>query len=432
MVSPEQDERALLAAILIGYRDIPQLARAITGSDFHQPAHEAIWSAALSVHSEGNVPDPNLVRMKLGSQAQRLPGGPTYLFDLCQEPVVAASAPTYARAVRGHSVRRTLADIGTRMQQLVDQPDSDPDDLLNRARGWMDQQLQRGDTEDLVDIQTAFESVINITEHGVPDATETPWPSLNEIIDGWHPGNLITIGARPGVGKSIILENAATHLARSGKRVLFVSLEMSYTEITQRTVAYTAKVPLSKVRGRIDPKDPDMDRIANSARAITSADIKFADQPNQTLTDIRASAWATKQAARRAGTELGLVVVDYLQLITSRNRGLTRQQQVGEFSRGLKQLAKELETPIIAAAQLRRPDNRSGNTTPLLSDLREAGDIEQDSDIVILLNEETVEDGNKKIPTGDVDLIVAKNRHGATGSRTLRRWGYLARIGEVS
>lgn len=427
------DERAILAAILSGYRDIPQVARIITGADFDQPAHEAIWNACLEVHADGNTPDPNLVRMKLGAAAGYLPSGPTYLTDLLSEPIVPAQAGLYAKAVKDRSVRRTLGSLGARLNQLIDDIDADPEELLGQARTWIDQQLDNSNTADLVDIQTSFESVIHITEHGVPDATLTPWDAINDLIDGWHPGNLITVGARPGVGKSIILENAATNVARTGRRVLFVSLEMSHTEITQRTVAYTAKVPLSKVRNKIHPDDPDMDRIANAARIITSADIVFSDRANQTLADIRAHAWTQRQAARRAGTDLGLIVVDYLQLIHSRHTRLTRQQQVGEFSRGLKQLAKELNVPVIAAAQLSRAGSSRSSQVPILSDLREAGDIEQDSDIVILMHEEVVEEGDgKKIPTGDVDLIVAKNRHGATGSRTLRKWGYLARIGDAA
>lgn len=432
MVNPaDQDERALLAAILSGYPDLPQLAHTITGADFHQPIHETIWNAALDVHADGNIPDPNLIRIKLGSAAHKLPGGATYLIDLAQEPIVPAQAPLYAKALKGQSVRRTLSDLGASLRQLTENTDVDPEDLLSQARTWMDQQLDHTNSE-LVDITAAFEAVVNITENGVPDATPTPWESLNEIIDGWHPGNLITIGARPGVGKSILLENAATHVARTGKRVLFVSLEMSATEITQRTLAHTAKVPLSKIRQRISPNDPDVSRIAAAAQTITSANIAFADRANQTLADIRANAWQQKQAARRAGTDLGLIAIDYLQLIASRNPRLTRQQQVGEFSRGLKQLAKELDVPILAAAQLNRGNQNRTSTTPVLSDLREAGDIEQDSDIVILLHEETVDDGARKLPTGDLELIVAKNRHGATGHRTLRRWGHFARVGEAA
>lgn len=426
------DERALLAAVLNGYRDLPQLARTVTEPDFDQPAHGAIWQACIDIHADGNTPDPNLVRIKLGGAANRLPGGASYLTDLYAEPVVPAQAPLYARTVRGHSVRRTIANLGARLTQLQNDTDTDPDELLTRARSWIDQQITAGDSTDLITIDAALQQVIETTEHGEPDATPTPWADLNQIIDGWHPGNLITVGARPGVGKSLFLENAATAVARTGRRVLFVSLEMSAKEITQRTLAYTAKVPLSKIRDRIESSDPDMDRIARAASEVTAANVVFADRANQTLADIRAAAWAQKQAARRTGAELGLVAIDYLQLISTRNPRLTRQQQVGEFSRGLKQLAKELDVPVLAAAQLNRGNQNRTNQTPILSDLREAGDIEQDSDIVILMHEQTVEDSDRKLPTGDLDLIVAKNRHGATGTRTVRKFGYLARLANAA
>lgn len=419
-------EQALLGAVLEGYRDIPGLTRTITPQDFYQPAHEQIWNSILAIHSAGHTPNPILVKSELGNKANNLPGGALYLVELKSDHPI--QAPLYAAKVREQSIRRQIASIGARFQQLTNDADTDPDQMLEQARSWIDELGHRGDP-DLIDIHTAFEQVIDVTENGEPDAIPSPWSQLNELIHGWYPGQLITIGARPGVGKSIFVENAGTHVARVfGKHVLFVSLEMSAKEITQRTTAHAARVPLSKVRGRIEPSDPDMLRIANVTAEITKAPIKFACNGRQTIATIRATAWEQKQAARRAGSDLGLIVIDYMQLITARDRKLNRQQQVGEISRGLKQLAKELDVPVLAAAQLNRANQGRRDDTPMLSDLREAGDIEQDSDVVIFLHEDFVQDGDRKLATGDVSMIVAKNRHGSPGTRTAQKHGHYGKL----
>jgi replicative DNA helicase len=423
------DEQALLGCILDGYPDIPQLARTVTADDFQHPAHAIVWSAMLAIHADGHTPDQQLVVNQVGpKQTQRLLDNGAYVFGLGQHSVP-ANAPVYARQVRAHSIRRMVASLGAKMQQLPDDPDIDPDELLDNARTWLDDQLGRG-RGDLTSIDQAIEQVLQVTEHGEPEAMPTPWEDLNGLIGGWYPGQLTVIGARPGIGKSILLENAATAVARGGPRVLFVSLEMTAKELTQRTVAHTTKIPLSKIRGRIHPQDSDMARITNALSTITSANIEFADRASQTLPDIRSAAWEQKQVARRQGTHLGLVVVDYLQLINTKHPKLSRQQQVGEYSRGLKQLSKELECPVLAASQLNRSGENRPTGQPVLSDLREAGDIEQDSDIVILMHEEVVEDGGQKISSGDVDLIVAKNRHGGTGHRRVQKWGHYSTLTE--
>lgn len=421
--SAQAEEQALLGAVLGGYKDLPKLARIVAGPDFEVPQHEAIWTAMCELHADGIHPDPLTVKDRLGNEALRLPGGPAYLIEL-QAPME-FQAPLYARKVRELSVRRSLASLGAKLGQLVEDADTDTEDLLHKARQWMDEQLSDRRDDGTVDIHAALEAVIEVTENGEPDATPLPWPSINDAIGGAHPGALLTVGARPGVGKSIFLENVATHVARAGKRVLFVSLEMSAKEITQRTLAYTARVPLSKVRSRIAPGDPDLGRIARAAETVTGADIAFADRPNQGLSDIRGAAWEQRQYARRQATDLGLIVIDYVQLVkVNAGRNSTRQQQIGELTRGLKMLAKELEVPVLIAAQLNRANQARQSTVPMLSDLREAGDIEQDSDVVFLLDEPTQDMGDgKRLPTGELDVHVAKNRHGATKHVSLQKWG---------
>jgi len=428
------DERELLGAILHGYRDVPALARTVTADDFDQPWHGWIFDACLKVHADGLRPDPILVKDKLGSLALRLPDGPTYLAMLdCQVP---AQAPQYARLVRQASVRRQIRDAGQRLVQSAEDPDVDPDTLVGRATDWLSGLNQR-ETTGRTSIWDALAQVLDVADHGEKAGMSTPWPALNDLLGGLYPGQLITVGARPGAGKSIFCENLATDAARRhGRRVLYASLEMTAKEITQRTMAHTAQVQLTKIRmGGQALSMIERDAMDRAAQVITSTPIDFSDSPHQTLADIRASAWECHQEATRQGQALGLVVVDYLQLVTPRDQRITRQQQVGEISRGLKKLARELEVPVVAAAQLNRAPTGRSNGMPVLSDLREAGDIEQDSDCVIFLHELFTEDRGpggdvRLIATGEVLLIVAKNRQGPPGTRSVHKYGHYGRLAE--
>jgi replicative DNA helicase len=420
-------EQALLGAVLQGFKDVPALSRIVSESDFRQPRDGQIWQAILAVHEAGNIPDALTVRAQLGSLANHLPKGPVYLTEL-DAPVV-AQAPFYAEKVREGSIRRQIAGLGMRCRQIEEDLDTDVGDMLSHIREWA-AEIHVARPVSGCAVSAALEQVIDVAERGELAATPTPWSDLNNLLGGWYPGQLVIIGARPGVGKSIALENAATDVARTHKRrVAFISLEMSAKEITQRTLAHTAKVELTRIRrGRDWLTETDWEFINHAHSLISETPIRFYDEPNQTLDDIRAAAWETKQEAARNGEQLGLVVVDYLQLITPRDRRISRQQQVGEMSRGLKNLAKELDVPVLAGAQLNRASVQRANPVPVLSDLREAGDIEQDSDVVLFLHEEYVEDGGRFISTGNIQVIAAKQRHGPLGAVDLQKHGHYARI----
>lgn len=415
-------EKALLGAILRGYADIPTLAQIVSGSDFHQPAHEQIWHAITAVHADGHKIEPMRVMHQMGAAAHRLPGGATYLTEL--DSPIGADAAFYAEKVREQSIRRSVALLGDRCRQAETDPDIDTDDLLARVRSWLDE-IATVKTGHVSDISAALQQVIEVAEHGETRGVPTPWKDLNDLVDGVHPGQLMTFAARPGGGKSIALENFATTVARSGRWAHMASMEMSPKELTQRTMAWTARVNLSKIRagaGRLS--EVEWQAIAQAASAVESARIRFSDASSQSVASIRAEAWETAQHAKRQGESLGIVAVDYVQLIRgSSRRGYTRQQELGEICRGLKALARELEVPVIMGAQLRRHEG-----TPGLNDLREAGDIEQDSDIVVLMHPETVEDQGRTMNTGEMDWIVAKNRNGPLGSRPAVLNGYYARI----
>jgi replicative DNA helicase len=426
---PEHDEfeSALIGAVLDGYRDVPALTRIVAPSDFRQSFHEAIWVAILAVHERGDLPTALTVMHQMGNRAHTmLPGGATYLTSL-HNPGVGEQATFYAARVREQSIRRQIEGLGKRCVQLVGDLDRTPQEMLEEITAWAQQVEAYGGSEPQT-MGAALEVVVDIAEHGEAAALSTPWPELSAVIDGWYPGQYITIASRPGVGKSIALENIATDIARTHKLpVLFISLEMSAAEITQRTLANTAGVPLRHLRSGSVTED-EWNRINRCIPIIQGTPVEVIDQGHQTMASIRSSAMAAVQRAKRNGTRLGAVIVDYLQLVTPRDTKINRQQQVGEMTRAFKLLAKELQTPVIVAAQLNRQPTGRANGLPVLSDLRESGDIEQDSDVVIFLHEEFLEVDGRLEATGEIKVIIAKQRSGPLGTRVLRKYGAYSRL----
>ena len=421
-------EKALLGAILQGFKDIPALTRIVSGGDFYSPQHEWVWNAIVAVDATGGAVDSLAVYDKLGTQAGKLPTGHAYLSDLLTEGVP-TSAEFYAEKVREAAVRRQIGRLGQRCQQMVSESDDmDPADMIARIQQWAGE-VKAGKRSKRVDLQATMERVIDIAEHGEALATPTPWPGMNNYIGGWHPGHLIIVAARPGVGKTMMLGNATTAVLRAGRRVAFVSLEMTGTEVLQRFTADLHGIELDRLRhGRGNMNERAWQRLTAAHADIPALPLDLYDDRHQTLMDIRALAWESKREAQRCGQEMGLVVVDYLQLITARDLRLPRHLQVGEMSRGLKALAGELEVPVLAATQLNRQSEARAGKVPMLSDIRESGDVEQDADLVILMHEQTVEDQGRTITTGDVDLIIAKWRHGAQGVVTVQKYGHFGRL----
>jgi replicative DNA helicase len=414
-------ERALLGAVLSGH-PITGLARIVNAEDFSHPRDSTIWSVALDLDRDGIAPNPLTVKDALGNRALNLPNGPMYLTTL--DCPLGTQAAYYAEKVHEGAVRRKGADIGRRLIQAETDPDIDTPRLLQYMRDWS----ELADTErpglSMADI---LERVIGVAEHGAPACIPTPWLDINGLIGGWYPGQVVVVGARPGVGKSLFCENAATEVARRpDRRALFMSLEMGPEEITQRTLAWTSHVDLAKIQGRRPATDKDWESISRASTAMLSAHIDFECMGRQTITTLRTATADSARRARREGQTLGLVVVDYVQLMTATGKELSRQQQIGEIMRGLKSLAGEFSVCVLAAAQLNRETAKRG--MPILSDLREAGDIENDADVVLLLDEEVTDDGRTQIPTGDLRVFAGKNRHGQTGMRTLRKFGHYARL----
>jgi replicative DNA helicase len=258
---------------------------------------------------------------------------------------------------------------------------------------------------------------------GVPSG----WADLDALIPGFRPGELVTVGGRPGMGKSVVLLNIAVHAgAALGLPVLVCTLEMSSQECIERILAYQASVSLRKIRdGSLD--DSEWERITGAYSGLSACgNLMVNDDPYQGLNSIRSDL----RAMRRAGRPAQLVVVDYLGLVRGNGKTESREREVSEFSRGLKLLAKEFGVPILVGSQLNRGPEMRTDHKPLPADLRDSGSVEQDSDIVILLYREDAYE--KESPrAGEIDLIVAKNRQGPQGTVTLAFRGHYSMCADM-
>lgn len=391
------DEDELLGCIIAG-ADPTDLG--IHPGEFADLRNEWIFRACLAVAETGRRCDPQTVLLELtADQLSKIPDGPLHLVNLAQH-AIPANATAYARKVRNATERRALLDVAYKIHEGANDPESDPGDLRESARGW----LERPDTADdgTRSMADLFPEYVDGVESGDAPGLSTPWPDLDWYLHGLHPGRLYTIGGRPGGGKSVMMSNIAAHFAiHHGAPVFFSTLEMPEKELVGRITAAISGVSQTNLLTR-RLTEGDWGQIEAKSAVLAGMPLHINDQP-QTVQSIRRYA---RNVKRRQG--LGLVVVDYLQLMTPNDRRISRQQQIGEITRGLKALAKELEVPVVTASQLRRPKNPKDE--PTMDDLRESGDIESDSDGVILLHNE-----DEQKPW-NLTAFVRKNRAGPRGS----------------
>jgi replicative DNA helicase len=275
-------------------------------------------------------------------------------------------------------------------------------------------------------LQPTLDEIEGAGSRGVMTGVPTGFTDLDRLLNGLHPGQLIIVAGRPGLGKSTAgMDFVRSASVRNNLASAIFSLEMSKVEIVTRLLSAEARVPLQVLRsGRLS--DDDWTRLARRMGEISEAPLFVDDTPNMTLMEIRAKARRLRQR-----NDLRLIVVDYLQLMTSPKRTESRQQEVAELSRGLKLLAKEVECPVVAVSQLNRGPEQRNDKRPQLSDLRESGSIEQDADVVILLHRDDYYD--KESPrAGEADFIVAKHRNGPTDTITVAAQLHLSRFVDMA
>lgn len=392
-------ERALLACLLTGHPIIDDVADMLQGRDFYQPRHEAVWDACMAVHSRGDRVDP--VTLPLPATGRQ------YVMELVAEStVVPMQAVAYAGEVLDTALRRRVADAGTELRQLSETAE-DADTMAAEAERVVADATQQARTSDGgTTVTDGLADAIDWLETP-PVGADTPWVDVNHRTNGLLAGQMITVAARPGHGKSLALKEVALFTAMQGKPVHIATLEMSRNEYLTRMLCGLARVDLGRALRR-ELTDPEWARIGQAAEKVNGLPLYLDDRASQSMAQIRAAA---RQTSRRFGAPLGLVGIDYAQLVTPADRRVPRQEQVSAISWSTKLMAKEFQCPAMLLAQLNRGNTQRTDHTPMVSDLRESGALEQDSDQVWLLHRPDQYGGGED-RLGEVDLIVGKNRNG--------------------
>ena len=423
MTTTLEAEAAVVGAVLAGYPDVTGLVGIVEAADFESVHLEKIWRAIVSLATEGLQPEPMRVRDRMGRDVMSLPDGPLYLQELMSAAHSVASAPYYAEIVSAAARRRRVQAAALRISQMTQDPGfaEDIEGLAEAARSEMDAATSVRSSRDLRRFGDYLPAVYDVAEKGRPNGLSTPWPGLDRIINGLQPGRLIVIGARPGIGKSIMCVDLARWTAHHhGQGVMFASLEMPGEEVTQRLVANHAGVPIKGLmEGSMSAAG--WEKTHDGHVAMAAMPIYIEDSAEQSLASIRSKV----AEVRREHGDLGLIVVDYLQLMRTRDASRQRAEQVGELSRGLKILAREANVCVVAAAQVNRGSVSRIGGRPSLSDLRESGSIEADADVVILMHRELYEDSTMST---SAEVIVAKNRSGPVTATTLEVQGHYSRL----
>jgi replicative DNA helicase len=431
---PPQDlaaEQSVLGGMLLSKDAIADVVEVLQAGDFYRPAHQAIYDVVLDLYGRGEPADPITVSAELTRSGQMARvGGTPYLHTLISSVPTAANAGYYAQIVAERAVLRRLIEAGTKIVQLgygAADDAGDIDDVVDRAQAAVYDITESRTSEDYVRLEQLLQGTMDeidaiASRGGVSLGVPSGFSEFDQITNGLQPSQMVTIAARPGVGKSILGLNLARQCSiKGGEASVIFSLEMSKSEITMRLLSAEAKVPLHHMRSG-NMSDDDWGRLARRMGEVADAPLYIDDSPNLTMMEIRAKSRRLKQRHN-----LKLIVVDYLQLMTSGKRVESRQQEVSEFSRSLKLLAKELDLPVIAISQLNRGPEQRTDKKPMLSDLRESGAIEQDSDMVILLHREDMYE-RESPRAGEADLILAKNRNGPTGTVTVAFQGHYQRF----
>ena len=431
--APPQDllaEQSVLGAMLISKNAIDPATDMLQGRDFYRPAHELIFNVIFDLSNRGEPADAITVAAELTRRGEiARVGGAAYLHDLVQSTPIAANVDYYADIVHEKAVLRRLVEVGQHIAQLGQSGQGEIEEIVDKAQSAVldvDSNANKEDFRLLSDLAGfAIDELEEIeVRSGDVQGVQSGIVELDTITTGFKPGQMIVVAARPGVGKSTLGLDIARHAAiRQGKTAAIFSLEMTASEIVMRLLSAEARVAIHHMRGGT-MGNREWEAISAAVNKVQGAPIVIDDSPNMTMPEIRSKA---RRIQKQHG--LDLIVLDYLQLMTSGKRVENRQVEVSEFSRQIKLLAKELEVPIIAISQLNRGSEQRTDKTPMISDLRESGSIEQDADIVMLLSRP---DMNGEERAGEADIIVAKNRSGPVRTVAVSFQGHYSRFGNLA
>ncbi|MDO8523352.1 MAG: replicative DNA helicase [bacterium] len=422
---PQQVEAeiSLLGSILLDGAMMDKVADTLRAEDFYKNEHNAIYSAMISLFSKQKPIDILSVSDSL-KEAKKLDeiGGHSYLASLVNSVPTASNAAYYAEIVRKKKILRELITVSQDISQLGYKEEGDVDELLDEAEKRIYNIAQKSLTKGFVAIagilEQAWERIDKLHKdpgnsaiRGVP----TGFRDLDNKLSGLQKSDLIVLAARPSLGKTALAMDIARHVAlKENIPVGLFSLEMSKDQLIDRLIAAEANVDLWKLRtGRLSSEGDDFDRIRDAFDKLSRAPLYIDDEASMNILQMRAK-------ARRLQAEkgLGLIIVDYLQLMAPKTHTENMVQQITEISRSLKVLAKELNVPVLALSQLSRAIESRPNKKPVLSDLRDSGAIEQDADVVMFIHREDRVKENSDRPN-QADILIEKHRNGPIGQVTL-------------
>lgn len=410
-------EQAVIGSMLTDKDAVISAIEVLSDYDFYREDNKIIYSAILNLYNRGEPIDIITLKSELASMGKlEAVGGLEYLAELPEKVPTTANVDKYIKIVEEKSTLRTLIRTANELITLGYDPTQEVEELMDNAEkkifNVMQSRNQKGYSsmkDILVDTFVELEELYNRKQHvtGVP----TGFVDLDYKTAGLHGSDLILVAARPAMGKSAFALNIATNAAvRAKTPVAIFSLEMSKEQMANRILCSEALVDSNKVRtGKVE--DDDWIKLAQASGILSEAQIFIDDTPGISIMEIRA-----KCRKMKLEKDIGLVVIDYLQLVQgSSKRGASREQEIAEISRSLKILAKEINVPVIALSQLSRAPEQRPDHRPMLSDLRESGSIEQDADIVMFLYRDDYynQDSEKK---NVAEVILAKHRAGSTGT----------------
>jgi replicative DNA helicase len=415
-------ERAVIGAMLVSETAVAVVAERLAAEDFYSEVHRIIYAAMMRLYSRGEPIDQLTLTNELRSvnEFERI-GGRPYVFQIVESVPTAANAGRYADIVRGKALLRAIIDVGSRITEDAFREPEDVSEALDSAEQLVYGVSNRTLREHLAPVSElapgALEMIQRLYEQeGEVTGVETGFEDLDRLTTGFHKSDLIILAARPAMGKTAMALNAIWHASGERKMpVAIFSLEMSKEQLVQRLISQITRIPAQALRSG-NVKAEDWPKLVRGVAQVSKAPIWIDDTAGVTLMEIRAKVRRlASQLNVAGGMPLSLVVVDYLQLMVGQgNRAENRQQEIADISRGLKVLARDLDVPVLAIAQLSRAVEARHDKRPLLSDLRDSGAIEQDADMVMFLyrDEYYNSDSDDK---GIAEVIVGKHRNGPTG-----------------
>ena len=418
-------EMAVLGSMLIEREAAEKALDALHETDFYLDAHKRVFRAVHVLFGAGQAVDVVTVSEELRRKSELdAVGGGAYLADLINKVTTAAHVEYYARLVKEKAILRDLINAATGVVTACYSQEKDTKLILDEAQGSILKVSERQTLHGVVQAKDIVHEVVDQIEKAVHSkqavtGVPTGLTAFDRMTTGFQKSDLILIAARPSQGKTALAQNIVAHVVlEKSIPVLFFSLEMNKHAIMQRFIAAEAKVNLKDIRTGFFRRDRWQD-ITNAAARFAEAPLYINDNPGMTVFNVRAISRQLMSRLSQEKKSLGMVVIDYLQLLRGGGmRQENRQQEVSEISRGLKQLARELNVPVIALSQLSRAseDKTRQDNRPKLSDLRESGSLEQDADLVALIHREGYYKPMDPTLENKAQLIIAKQRQGPTGT----------------